>query len=1435
MTSISWKRNGCDLILSDESENYSGGTLDDFCLRISHVKDNCFGTYECTARNVFGEMTIHITLECPSFTLGEIKTDGEDVIIEYTVSVSEDCKPMTSISWKRNGCDLILSDESENYSGGTPDDFFLRISHIKNDCFGTYECTVRNVFGEMTIHFTLECPSITLGEIKADGEDVEVEYAVSVSEDCKPMTSISWKRNGCDLILSDESENYSGGTLDDFCLRINHIKNDCFGTYECTVRNVFGEMTIHFTLDDIQCRSRECQSFLLCCLLLDKCQPSKNKPDDWEEKLKISWKFCCGDDDKNITKRVLTVISDGKFEDHINCENNEYKLLSPDVVFQSFLRKSGFVDFFLQHACSRNISIYCRSAGYKKDPCETCCNVTPEQFKVVVQRLNFDILTNNSIKDKACHPIIEEALNIPKGILSLGSEGISKYLEELTHGDHVVFVARGMLVGCEGAGKTSLLRRLRGDDNPNPTSTRGIDVNVNVFTVDGGKLEVTTNPNKACLRSTLNQNDRTDVQNQTTNASANQLSGSFDFKDEKIEDEKISTKKPQTSYEINSKRVTTTIHQRYQRENKENGDSSVNDNTNYSEEDEIVTENILSLDFSIPTSDDTDIPHKISMEEILSESFADRGKIVTIFDFAGQFAYYACHHLYFSPNDFYILVMDITKRLNDRVTLDKTTQIHNQGDPHDNISDGRCKIERSIYDSWTYLEYTEYWLQSILTNSVGITPAAMKNDNKPSEQAPLILIATHAEEKTKKDVEDYFRDLRDKFPTMSVHIDYTNAFCTGYWGQNSNLDEIKNGIIKVVKTLPNWGKRIPLSWFYIETLLRKISSWKIIKTDQLLQRCGTSGVKVERKDDLITPLLFLHNTGVVLFFDEENLRDFIILDVQWFVDAFKNIITDENHAKRDIPQDLYEKWKMFNNNGLLTGSLLSSIWNKCEQNDLYNAKKTEIIAMMIKLNVLTEVTPSIGTTMSDMWYCPCMNKQTFPTAEFEKLRNSSLFCFKFNFLPKDLFHRLIAACSNKLKWKIVKLKFLCVYQTATVFDIKKSKVLIGMHSNDKILIQYLDLPESKSADYLGIREKIRKLIDELTEKLVHCAYEVGYMCEKNVFGKSNISLSHFIAGSDLEDTEEDGISCSECGFSRKISVTDIKWEGVKHGYSMKTTQKSSKAGPSPPVRQLLDEPETVTTIDTGYKYLCNVVCLSDKEIWTRGNDYTMKLYSINQGLLLKSIITKSGNIPWDIAVTRSGDLVYTDTSDRTLNIVKNERMEVIRLQNWCPYNVCSTSSGDLLVIMKRDDKLTKVVRYSGSKEKQSIQFDDKGKPLYSPGDYSRYITENRNLDICVSDCRANAVVVVNQAGELRFRYNGYTPPRKNRPFYARGITTDSQSHILTADNNNDCVHIIDQDGQFLCYIDGGLSQPWGLCTDTNDNLFVAQFGNNQVKKIKYLK
>ncbi|XP_078328675.1 uncharacterized protein LOC144623793 [Crassostrea virginica] len=293
-----------------------------------------------------------------------------------------------------------------------------------------------------------------------------------------------------------------------------------------------------------------------------------------------------------------------------------------------------------------------------------------------------------------------------------------------------------------------------------------------------------------------------------------------------------------------------------------------------------------------------------------------------------------------------------------------------------------------------------------------------------------------------------------------------------------------------------------------------------------------------------------------------------------------------------------------------------------------------------------------------------------------------------------------------------------------------------------------------------------------------------------------------------------------------------------------------RAESSPPARPLLDVPRLITEIPTtGYDGLYNVSCLSEEEIWTSGNNNIMEVYNL-KGEVLESVRTKSGYGPQDIAVIQSGGLVYADYHDSSIYLVsgtqiqtglkllgkKSKTKTLITLRGWRPHGLCSTASGNLLVIINSDDKIqTKVVRYSGSTEKQTIQWDDQGKPLYSSSGLLnyKYLSENRNLDICVSDYRARALVVVSAAGKLRFRYTG-PPSTPRESFYPRGITTDSQANILISDYNNHRIHIIDQNGQFLSFIHNcGLQCPNGLCVDSQDKLFVAEEDTGKVKKLQY--
>lgn len=116
----------------------------------------------------------------------------------------------------------------------------------------------------------------------------------------------------------------------------------------------------------------------------------------------------------------------------------------------------------------------------------------------------------------------------------------------------------------------------------------------------------------------------------------------------------------------------------------------------------------------------------------------------------------------------------------------------------------------------------------------------------------------------------------------------------------------------------------------------------------------------------------------------------------------------------------------------------------------------------------------------------------------------------------------------------------------------------------------------------------------------------------------------------------------------------------------------------------------LTEINTEYVFFSHLRCISlvgDENFWICGSDKITRLYNIRSELL-KTTETKTGNMPEDIAVIKNNELVYTDKKEGTINVFKkpSQIQTVISLHGWKPFGVCSTFSGDVLVIIESDDK-----------------------------------------------------------------------------------------------------------------------------------------------------
>lgn len=271
-------------------------------------------------------------------------------------------------------------------------------------------------------------------------------------------------------------------------------------------------------------------------------------------------------------------------------------------------------------------------------------------------------------------------------------------------------------------------------------------------------------------------------------------------------------------------------------------------------------------------------------------------------------------------------------------------------------------------------------------------------------------------------------------------------------------------------------------------------------------------------------------------------------------------------------------------------------------------------------------------------------------------------------------------------------------------------------------------------------------------------------------------------------------------------------------------------------RALLNHPDIEEELSTDCQPLWRVRHWKGY-IFVSGDDNSIKRIDQATHICIDERETISGNSPDDFDVTDSGELIYVDWQERSVCRLQNNGTmeEILKLRGWKPWGVCCSRSGDILVAMRSDDtKQARVVGFRGKNKTKEYKLDQKGHPLYgSPA----FIAEGRNQDVCVSDAHYNRITVIDVTGTFKFHYNGKQAEATYLTFYPKGIATNSQGNILIADQENNFIHILDAVGLLVNLISTGvsLSGPYCLSVGNEDELYVGEYHQGKVKKIRYLR
>ena len=575
-----------------------------------------------------------------------------------------------------------------------------------------------------------------------------------------------------------------------------------------------------------------------------------------------------------------------------------------------------------------------------------------------------------------------------------------------------------MIIGQARTGKTSLKKSLKGElFNPNEESTECIETDPSYFKVTtdvwrtSSNSEDTETEPEFLLDRQVAQNIAKGLKEEERLGDPSTSKTKPSVKDFKVVERSEANSPPtERSRESGSNRIEPSLQ-----------DSKVVENdkapplpTEVSVEPEetktssSVTEQSESDPSPQDSKDHQKVPDNVAalVQELLKDNkkFMEGDDIYSvIWDFGGQSVFYDTHPIFLTEKAIYILAYDLS-----RDPYQKADAPVKQG-MYEDIEDTDCQK--------TNFDYLDFWMSSIYS-------LVSKNTNRqkpssPEKLPPVFLVCTHADEPyTKKGnpSKEIYGALKDK-----IYRDLLKGFFvvdntkSGSSDECQGVKKLRESLLSVAKELPQMKEKIPLKWLKYEKVLYLLMSKGrerlfIEEARQVaLDECG-----IDDDVKFRTVLNFLHDQKVLINFNElPELESMVILNPQWLVDVFKEVITfksfnpPENSVESlfTTENSVERLWKDFETTGVLDRKVLDHAWGR-----FIDDQETcqSLIAIMERFSLLCPW-PSEGTP--ERYLVPSMLRSP-PTSDVLELLASaqipSLFVrFESRRVPPGLFSRLI--------------------------------------------------------------------------------------------------------------------------------------------------------------------------------------------------------------------------------------------------------------------------------------------------------------------------------------------------------------------------------------------------------------------------------------------
>ncbi|KAH3725727.1 uncharacterized protein LOC127854077 [Dreissena polymorpha] len=670
-------------------------------------------------------------------------------------------------------------------------------------------------------------------------------------------------------------------------------------------------------------------------------------------------------------------------------------------------------------------------------------------------------------------PIDPDILDkIPNDVKQLDDKGIKIFFKALQDGEEEVKNIRLMVVGMFGVGKTSLVNNLIKDfrdKNITPLSTDGIDLHRCQVMEDGDWCLDKEHRSQKYIKRLESVFDKMPVNTYAATASiddTDSLDGSH------VEDKVDALP---TENQIHTEPV--------QRRN----------NVEQHEQD------FVQMCSPLVEKMQNDTNHKPSKDIKVSLEKTEKEITVSVWDFAGQTLYYSTHQFFLNKRSIYLVLMDMTKPLDEDVK-----------------ELGGSGIWCGLVSDCTYLDVFKFWLNAIhMYSGYKSTTGEIKRT--------VILVGTRKDkmvgnDKEKENIkEEYFNKALMSFESDSPifeHIYEKKFLVNNLSPTDPEFGELRKEIKFLAEKQEYWGTdKYPVRWIHLEHSLDKMrdEGQQLVHIEQLVHMEKIEEINLSKKqpfvhskEELSVFLELQHRQGNILFFNTDELKHLVVLAPQWIIEAFKCFVT---HIIKIKPQVLKD-WEFYEKLAILKPQVIDEIMNNSPPH--VKEYKDDVIKYMEHLNVMakpkatepdkgrqdkTDSIEEVNVKLLDFHIVPCRLKNApppihkFTSPDCKRFKRTPVLAFVFceKFMPPSFFHRLVAVCIRA--WPIKKEEDKDrLYNGLAIFAIRSTYTLTIWYKDYIIYARIACCSEKIASDIdTNLCQEVRhKLRQSLQEFVGHC-------------------------------------------------------------------------------------------------------------------------------------------------------------------------------------------------------------------------------------------------------------------------------------------------------------------------------------------------------------